>query len=80
MSPEEQKRIVAFVSNMHQVKGVHALRSRKLGDCMSIDLHLEVDGFLTIKDAHDVSEEVKLRLLKADFGIVDVMIHIEPFL
>ena len=43
-----------------------------------MDLHLEVDGNLTVLKGHLVSEEVKQALIKGNPKIIDVMIHLEP--
>jgi cation diffusion facilitator family transporter len=79
VSPGELTRIMDFVTGMDQVRGIHKVRTRKLGEGIWLDLHLEVDGTLSIRNAHDISEVVKQRLLHADFGIADVIIHIEPY-
>jgi len=43
-----------------------------------IDLHVVVDGNLTVTRGHDISHRVKDALLASKLGIRDVTIHIEP--
>ncbi len=78
VSDREIADIHRVVKNHGAVKGCHKIRTRKLGSSIYIDLHLEVDGFLTVSEGHKVSEEVKQALLKDNLKIIDVMIHLEP--
>lgn len=66
------------INSIQLVKGVHKLRTRKLANCIYIDLHLEVDGQLSVTKGHDVSEEVKQSLIQNNPRIIDVMVHLEP--
>ncbi len=58
--------------------GWHALRTRKLGGELFIDLHVLVDAKLTVRESHDITlrieEQIKARLSKP----VNVLIHIDP--
>jgi len=62
----------------------HKLRTRFLGpDAAEVNLHILVDGSLTVTEGHRIAADVKYRLLALtvpDLGtrIVDVLIHIEP--
>jgi len=76
-----QNKITSFekaILNIHNVKGVHKLRTRKLANCIYIDLHLEVSGAMSVIEGHDISEEVKTILIAKDPKIIDVMVHLEP--
>ena len=61
------------------VLGVHKIRSRKLAGSFYVDLHLEVDGSLTVASGHDISENVKQVIMGKNEMIIDVMVHLEPF-
>ncbi len=76
---ETLQKIAAVALKNSQVRDVHAVRTRKHGDGIYIDLHALVDPDLTIEQAHDVSGEIKQSLLNSEFGIVDVIVHIEPY-
>ena len=71
----ELKKTITAIQN---VRGVHKLRTRKLANYIYIDLHLEVDGQLSVIQGHDISEEVKLSLIQNNPKIIDVMVHLEP--
>ncbi len=67
----------AIISNAN-VRGVHKIRTRKLAGSFYIDLHLEVDGSLTVVAGHRISETVKQTLIEKNSRIIDVMVHLEP--
>jgi cation diffusion facilitator family transporter len=63
------------------VPGVLALdkcRVRKMGLDLFVDLHVEVDETLTVREGHTIAHAVKDALRSANPAIVDVLIHIEP--
>ncbi|CCK78524.1 cation diffusion facilitator family transporter [Desulfobacula toluolica] len=66
------------IKTIRNVKGVHKLRTRKIANYIYIDLHLEVDGHLSVIQGHDISEEVKHTLIQKNPKIIDVMVHLEP--
>ena len=78
ISDEEVQNISKSIKNHAGVKGCHKIRTRKLGSSVYIDLHLEVDGNLTVSKGHLISEEVKNALIRGNPKIIDVMIHLEP--
>jgi cation diffusion facilitator family transporter len=78
ISSDEVRNISEIIENNPDVKGYHKIRTRKLGSSVYIDLHLEVDGGLTVSKGHLISEEVKNALIKGNSKIIDVMIHLEP--
>lgn len=64
-----------------QVKGVHSAekcRVRKSGLVLIADLHIRVDGTLSVREGHAISHHVKNRLLKANLALEDITVHLEP--
>jgi divalent metal cation (Fe/Co/Zn/Cd) transporter len=43
-----------------------------------VDLHVEVDGRLSVRNGHAIAHNVKDALVASDLGILDVVVHIEP--
>ncbi|MBC2704106.1 cation diffusion facilitator family transporter [Desulfobacula sp.] len=78
ISKEKIIEIEKTINTIQNVRGVHKLRTRKLANYIYIDLHLEVDGELSVIRGHDISEEVKQTLIQNNPKIIDVMIHLEP--
>ena len=76
---KDQKKIKDVVKKVEGVKSIHALRTRKLGPGLHVDLHVLVDGSITVKEGHDISEEVKRVLVERGPDIFDVVVHLEPY-
>ncbi len=59
------------------VLGVHDLRTRKTGDLILVDVHLEIDGDLSVRQGHEVAEAVQARVL-ARHPVLNVLTHVDP--
>ena len=58
--------------------GVEKCFARKTGLCYHVDLHLEVDPSLTVRDSHSIAEQVRNKV-KGDLPwVADVLVHVEP--
>ncbi|NTV94054.1 MAG: cation transporter [Thiobacillus sp.] len=67
----------AMLLNTPGVLGVHDLRTRKMADLIIVDVHLEIDGEITVRAGHDIADEAERRL-RAGFPILNVMTHVDP--
>lgn len=63
----------------HEVCGVEKLRVRKSGLEFFVEIHVEVDGHLTVNEGHRVGHEVKDAVLTQFPRVRDVHVHIEPY-
>lgn len=61
-----------------RVASVHRIRSRGTAGAYHIDMHVLVDGDLTLHEAHAITHEVEEKLRAGIEGVVDVTIHVEP--
>ncbi|BCL76575.1 cobalt transporter [Jeongeupia sp. HS-3] len=59
------------------VQGVHDLRTRKMGDMILVDVHLEIDGTITVTAGHAIAVAVRERVMAA-LPVLDVMTHVDP--
>jgi len=73
----DRERIAALVRAHPRCLGLHDLRTRQDGSGRFIELHLEVDGSLTVKTAHDIAHEIEDSIRRA-FPDAEVLIHEEP--
>ncbi len=78
MSQKDRKNIQTLIQGIPHVQGTHRIRSRNISGCFYMDLHLEVDGHMTVRQGHDISETVKKTLMERYPKIIDVMVHLEP--
>jgi ferrous-iron efflux pump FieF len=76
--PEDvQQQIASIVLEHPEVHAVHDLRTRQSGQTRFIQLHIEMDGKMTLARAHGIGDEVMLRLREA-MPDADIMIHQDP--
>ena len=76
---ETLSKIEQIALQTKDVREVHDIRTRKAGETFFVDMHILVDGHISVQEGHDISEEVKLNLMKSNEDILDVLIHLEPF-
>ncbi len=69
--------IKKIVSAHKEVKGMHDLRTRSLGNEYMFELHLELDGGQTLYQAHEISDAVEQTLIKA-YPNAQIIIHQDP--
>ena len=60
-----------------RVKGIHAIKTRSAGTRCFIQLDLELDPFITLIKAHEISDCVEKKL-KETYGNADILIHQDP--
>ena len=70
--------IEKVLADTHGVKGYHAFRARHTGGKVEMDVHVQVDGTLTVAEGHRIASEVRNRIKQADSNVVQVIVHIEP--
>ncbi|NMM85790.1 cation-efflux pump [Rhodococcus sp. SRB_17] len=60
------------------VRGVHDVRTRKMGDMVVVDVHLEVDATLSVEAGHAIAVDARARVLQRH-RVLDVMTHVDPW-
>lgn len=73
----ERKRIVAIARAHPDVRNVHDLRTRSSGLTSFIQMHLELDGDMTLDKAHIISDSVEADI-RAAYPQAEVIIHQDP--
>ena len=73
----ERRRIREVVMSHPDVHEMHDLRTRASGTNSFIQLHLELDGEMTLSRAHTIADEVELKVKRA-FPGAEVLIHQDP--
>jgi ferrous-iron efflux pump FieF len=74
---ERRAHIRALALGHPAAQGMHDLRTRRSGADVFIELHLELDGALSLDRAHDITHEVEARI-RASFPDADIIVHQEP--
>jgi cation diffusion facilitator family transporter len=60
------------------VRSVHDLRTRKMGDLIVVDAHLEVDATITVEAGHDIAVDARERVLQRH-RVLNLMTHVDPW-
>ena len=75
---EVEEEILAIILATPNVYKPHNLRTRRIGSDIAIEVHIRVNGEMTVFASHEISKEIE-RALRARFGErTAVAIHIEP--
>ena len=73
--PDDVREQIKIIALQHpQVLNLHELRTRSSGRQYFIQLHLEMDGELKLREAHEIANEVEVEICKA-FPNAEVIIH-----
>lgn len=77
--PEATEReIYHIVSEFPDVSEPHNLRTRRIGHRIAIEIHVRMNGDITLRKAHDIATDIEARL-KERFGVdTHVSVHMEP--
>ena len=60
------------------VSNVHDVRTRKMGDMIIVDAHIEVDALITVEAGHDIAVEARQRVLQRH-RVLNLMTHVDPW-
>ncbi|GIU13079.1 iron transporter [Shewanella sp. c952] len=77
LDDETRTKITDIAINDPQVRGIHDLRTRESGKTMFIQFHLELDGALSLEQAHNIAVETSSRI-RQEFTDAEVIIHQDP--
>lgn len=78
-SKEYEEKIRMTAGAVPGVLGIEKCLIRKSGLHRLIDIHVEVDGDLSVREGHEIAHQVKDALLASEYGVADVLVHIEPY-
>jgi cation diffusion facilitator family transporter len=71
-------RIQQAAASVAGVVNVEKCLVRKMGISFYVDLHIGVDGGMTVREGHAIAHRVKDAIRQTDARIADVLVHIEP--
>ncbi|MGM0584560.1 MAG: cation diffusion facilitator family transporter [Pseudomonadota bacterium] len=70
-------RLEAIANSQPGLKGWHDLKTRTAGSRLFVQIHVELDGDLPLRKAHDIGAELRHRML-AEFPEAEVIVHKDP--
>ena len=71
-------RIRALAEAVEAVREVEQLRVRKSGLALLVDIHVEVDPEITVREGHEIAHQVKDVLVGCELPVLDALVHVEP--
>ncbi|MEG9447438.1 MAG: cation diffusion facilitator family transporter [Klebsiella quasipneumoniae] len=74
---ETQRAIAGTLRAAARVAGLHDLKTRKAGDLVLVDVHLEVAGELSVAEGHQIARQARERVM-AQHPVLNVMVHLDP--
>lgn len=76
--PTVYSRIFESIEKIPGVYNPHRVKSRQIGTLYEIVLDIEVDGHLSLREAHEKAEEVERSIRQSIDNIYDIVVHVEP--
>ena len=74
---DEVEKIKKTILETPGVVNVHDLRTRKVGDSIIADVHIEVKGTLTVAEGHAIAVDARNRVMRSS-RVLNLMTHIDP--
>ena len=75
---EIEDKILDIIMSFSEVRSPHHLRTRYIGNRIAIEVHIRMNGDMTLKEAHDITKKIEASL-KEEFGEnTHIGIHMEP--
>jgi cation diffusion facilitator family transporter len=75
---ETRKKIRDIALKNEGVLQVHDIRTRFISSSIQVDLHIVVEGLITVREGHDIADDVKARIIDAIPEVLDVIVHVDP--
>ena len=73
-----EENITNIILSYPQVAEPHHLRTRRIGNNIAIEVHIRLNGDLSLREAHNITTEIELRLKKEYGNGTHIGIHMEP--
>ena len=74
---EEVQAIHQTLMETPGVAGVHDVRTRKMGDMVIADAHIEVDANVTVEEGHNIGVAARLAVMQRH-RVLNLMTHVDP--
>ena len=75
---ETEKEIRQLLKSVEGIQGVHKLKTRKIGTRLAIEAHTEMDGHISLAEAHQIATLAEKKLKKHFGPKTHIGIHMEP--
>jgi cation diffusion facilitator family transporter len=79
VAAEKITRYEELILAMKEIKRIDRVRAREHGHYIIVDVRVGVPGEYTIQQGHDVSRQIKKRIMEEDLDVVEVLVHLNPW-
>ena len=73
-----KQKVIDLIKNTSGIKGFHDFRSRNLGGSFYFEIHIELDGRISLLKAHQITEDLEKKI-KQLYPTSQILIHQDPF-
>ncbi|UCD80612.1 MAG: cation transporter [Desulfobacterales bacterium] len=78
-APEEIQKMIAEIACSHRgVRQVHKVRTRYISSSIQVDMHIVVDGSITVREGHTIADEVESHIMSEIPEVLEVVMHVDP--
>lgn len=74
-----EKELEEIIKRTKGVEYFHNLRTRKIGENISVEVHIKVDKNMTVELSHKIATEIEINIRKRFGERSHVIVHVEPF-
>ncbi len=78
LDEETVDRIRQIINDIHGVRSIHLLRTRRQGHEAMADVHVQVAPWISVSEGHIISMAVENRIKQGIDEMTDVVVHIDP--
>lgn len=75
---ETEKEIREILKSVEGIEGIHNLKTRKIGTRIAIEAHAEMDGNISLEEAHKIATTAEKEIKKKYGPKTHIGIHMEP--
>jgi cation diffusion facilitator family transporter len=73
-----QKKITDIACTNPGVQEVHKVRTRYISTSILVDMHLVVDGSISVREGHAIADEIENQIITSISNVLGVVIHVDP--
>jgi len=78
--PEKTEKLIEeIIKGTTGVEYFHNLKTRKIGEIISVEMHIKVDKNMTVEISHQIATEIEINVRKRFGERTHVIVHVEPF-
>ncbi|KAF1075560.1 cation diffusion facilitator family transporter [Halodesulfovibrio sp. MK-HDV] len=78
VSKDTVESLKLLAASVDGVQDVHKVRTRYQGLAVFVDLHISVDGAISVEEGHAIADKVEALLQGSEYDVADALVHVDP--